>query len=404
MNRSRFVLLALLLGTTSSASAQLSVQSGIDIDFDGDGTADVTAAGACIEAFSPDGVSVTVRPDDANLFYEVEARTKTGFLIGFDDTTIPVFGTTLIVVETPGTEGDPDTADCVDMREVVAASAVIRTFGGPDVIWTGQAPGIVFAGEGDDEVHSNFTGIGGPGLTTMTVLGGEGNDNIVGSPTGSGEIYLGQGGMDEIESGAGGNFIWGGTDSDEIACGDLISGDFAAGDQGLSFSGLFVPGGSTATNNFLINNGITAPPGCSATLISFAQVLDNDNGVQGNDIIIGGNLNDQIMGDAGFDLIGASGGDDLVDGNAGRDIISGDSGDDMVFGGVGGGIFTGSFPTMGDFVMGLSGDDLVSSGSSAFPTFPDDAFFTISEADTLDGGTGVDTAVSDSTDIVLNVP
>lgn len=76
-----------------------------------------------------------------------------------------------------------------------------------------------------------------------------------------------------------------------------------------------------------------------------------------DNVIRGGQGNDDLRGNSGDDVIAAGEGDDKVNGGAGNDSISGGTGNDQLTGG--------------------SGDDLIFAGA---------------DNDTINGGTGFDTA------------
>lgn len=115
------------------------------------------------------------------------------------------------------------------------------------------------------------------------------------------------------------------------------------------------------------------------------------SGLNGDDDIIGTQLDDIISGDEGADVLHGAGGTDQIDGGAGHDVIRGGDGNDYlisggdvdyVYGGSGNdylvaqGLYTGGFATGGIFDGG-SGDDKIDISEQINPT--------------LQGGGGVDT-------------
>lgn len=104
-----------------------------------------------------------------------------------------------------------------------------------------------------------------------------------------------------------------------------------------------------------------------------------DGGI-GDDALFGEDGNDWIFGGAGKDYLNGGAGNDRIDGGAGHDALRGDAGDDTLFGGD------------GDSFMGGAGSDTLNyshSGEGAPDGF---ALF--------DGGSGTDTLVVDSDQMV----
>ena len=95
--------------------------------------------------------------------------------------------------------------------------------------------------------------------------------------------------------------------------------------------------------------------------------------VDGNDMITGGDLGDQIWGGGGSDDLNGGDGDDLIVGAAGADSILGGDGDDWIWGGDG-----------VDDIAGNDGDDFISGNDG------DDFLFGLNGNDTLYGGNGSD--------------
>ncbi|WP_254175619.1 DUF4347 domain-containing protein [Planktothrix agardhii] len=83
-------------------------------------------------------------------------------------------------------------------------------------------------------------------------------------------------------------------------------------------------------------------------------------GGQENDLIKGGNGDDTIFGNKGEDITEGNEGDDLLSGNEANDTISGNSGDDMIYGGQGNDLLDGSEGN--DLLSGDQGDDTLDGG------------------------------------------
>ena len=116
------------------------------------------------------------------------------------------------------------------------------------------------------------------------------------------------------------------------------------------------------------------------------------SGLQGDDVINGGNSGDIIRGDAGNDSINAgfgndtiSGGtgDDAINANSGNDTASGDSGNDSISGGSGNDTINGNDGN--DTLQGGQGNDTINGGSG------NDTIFGGAGADTISDGSGNDT-------------
>jgi Ca2+-binding RTX toxin-like protein len=95
-----------------------------------------------------------------------------------------------------------------------------------------------------------------------------------------------------------------------------------------------------------------------------------------DDVLVGGNGNDQIYGGQGNDTLNGNGGDDEIVGNEGNDTISGGSGNDKLNGN-----------NDDDILFGEDGDDLLNGGTGN---------------DILNGGIGNDELIGNSGDDILN--
>ncbi|MCH2165948.1 MAG: VWA domain-containing protein, partial [Marinovum sp.] len=73
----------------------------------------------------------------------------------------------------------------------------------------------------------------------------------------------------------------------------------------------------------------------AATQVAVSLTVPNAEPDFGNDVLIGGNGNDQIQGNAGNDTLFGDDGDDALIGGAGNDFIAGAGGNDGLFGGTG---------------------------------------------------------------------
>lgn len=102
-----------------------------------------------------------------------------------------------------------------------------------------------------------------------------------------------------------------------------------------------------------------------------------------DDILYGGNGNDELYGKAGDDIHYGEGGDDEIYAGSGNDIAYGGNGNDILKGGGGDDVLYGE--NGADSLFGGLGDDIISGGSSADTLYGNDG------DDVLDGGSGADT-------------
>jgi Ca2+-binding RTX toxin-like protein len=200
-------------------------------------------------------------------------------------------------------------------------------------------------GDGDDSMN-----IGGPigayvvgGIGNDTIIGGDGKDTLTG---GGGKDYLDGGSGDDRLNGYGGNdWMLGGAGADRLYGGD---------------------------NNDMLNGGAN---------------VDRLFGDAGVDTLIGGTSNDKLYGGGGNDELTGNDGNDILDGGTGNDVLSGDGGDDQVLGGSDDDRLSGG--SGADHLIGNSGDDFFGTRDNL--------------KDSLDGGSGEDTATVDAGDVLTSI-
>jgi len=121
--------------------------------------------------------------------------------------------------------------------------------------------------------------------------------------------------------------------------------------------------------------------------------LCNQNAGSGNDDIEGNAGDDVIVGGRGDDKISGGSGIDNLDGGRGNDTIDGGSDNDTLYGGPG-----------NDTLHGAKGNDVLTGGPGKDRIYGDGGNDTIyardGQHDTIDCGTGNDTAFTDKTDSV----
>jgi Ca2+-binding RTX toxin-like protein len=230
------------------------------------------------------------------------------------------------------TDLDPNTPDTQE-RDVAGANIVVRGGGGADIlnaaglgntynsldiqgdagddtITGGGKPDSLAGGEGDDRV------VGGPGNDTMT--GGNGNDVLVWNNGDASDTMDGDAGNDEIEvngaANAGDDFritprANGRTTFQRV---NLVGFTLNTLAERMTVSGL---GGDDI---------ITGAPGLAG------RVLLTLNGNTGLDTITGGDGADRVSGGEAADVLDGAAGDDKVTGDRGGDQMRGGAGDDVL--------------------------------------------------------------------------
>jgi Ca2+-binding RTX toxin-like protein len=254
-----------------------------------------------------------------------------------------------------------------------------------------------------------------------TADGGDGNDEIYGSPYFN--VLLGGNGDD--------NFYSFSYLSDELQQGNIIQGEDGtdtlwytgtdADDRIIVYSELDVSSGNryvaidlngdgvrdVVTEQITIENvGIRGLAGDDVITVDFGNlalsgvVIDggpgndtiNTSGLQsnamlfggsGNDTLTGGLNNDTLHGDTGDDVLKAGPGNDAVDGGDGNDIIDGGAGNDQLHGGLGNDSIDGGVGL--DRIFGGDGQDQIVGGPG------DDYIIGGPGIDSIDGGEDTDT-------------
>ncbi|MBM83322.1 MAG: hypothetical protein CMJ78_22400, partial [Planctomycetaceae bacterium] len=268
--------------------------------------------------------------------------------------------------------------DTIDLSGVTGSAftnlATIQVDGGDgaDNIVGSPFADNILGGDGDDTIN------GQAGDDTINgqdgddqILGDSGNDSLVGED-GHDDIGGGDGG-DIISGGDGQDTIAGGNGSDSITAGasrDVVDG----GDGSDTISGGF---GSDTLDGGSGNDVIEGNMGADS--ISGGDDDDTLRGIEHDDTLLGGDGNDRLEGGGNNDsLIGGSGDDTLI-GAAGRDNLNGGDGNDRVQGGA-----------ERDVIFGGNGDDTLRGQGGA------DTMFGGLGLDIIDGGAGND--VLDSVD------
>ena len=266
-----------------------------------------------------------------------------------------------------------------------------QTDGGNDIIITGDGNNVIFGGSGADQItvgNGNSIILGDNGNATFAIAQAAGT---VAAGTASysrtltniettAEVVLSgvisetadqtianavvYGGDDTIVAGNGNNVIFGGLGHDQITAGD--GANIILGDSGIAtfeaISGVLV---SVSTTFAGAPVGGTAATGSSSDDVIKAGI---DNTGDGNNVVFGGDGNDQITTGSGTDIIlgdngyadftmvsgvltpsliestySTIGGNDVISAGAGNDIIFGETGNDTIDGGAGNDTIFGDF-------------------------------------------------------------
>lgn len=222
----------------------------------------------------------------------------------------------------------------------------------------------------------DFTNAGG---VAITVLGGAGNDTLIGS--GFADSVDGEAGDDLVRGRSNDDTLSGGADNDTIygdSGADSVDGgtgdDLIAGRSGqdtlLGNDGTDTIFGGSGPDSIRGGNGADFIRGNQGSDSLFGDA-DNDTiiGGAGRDSISGGDDDDSLVGSAGSDGINAGAGADIVNGLSGADSILGLTGNDTLNGGSGGDILIGGDGD--DDITGSGGTDTLAGGEDAGDTFDD---------------------------------
>ncbi len=287
--------------------------------------------------------------------------------------------------------GDPNTTPEADNIDTTAGNLdySIQSFGGDDVIVTGDGDGDLTNGHTVQGGDGNDTITGGAGNDNLrggtfnsadadgddTINGGGGDDSIVGG-LGDDTLYgdegndtiFGEDGNDTIYGGAGRDLIYGGAGNDTVDGGDNPSEDpldldvlffshsinaidsilyesgtgtiTVAGPEGtdiatnieqLAFSDN--PIYFTSTSLSTLNLGTAGDDTITATDVVIAE-SDTDK-TQNDNYMIAGAGDDTISGGIGVDSIVTGKGNDTVDAGEGNDTVLSGEGDNTIDGGAG---------------------------------------------------------------------
>ena len=148
---------------------------------------------------------------------------------------------------------------------------------------------------------------------------------------------------------------------------------------------VFLSAGGFATNTgtyelAIFANPTTSPFDAGNNFVALTESGGNWDAQAGDDVVVGSNLADRILGGDGFDGLYGGAGDDFLHGGANEDIVAGDAGNDVLEGGDGGDILS-------ELAAGAnSGNDLLYGGNGV------DIMYSGDGDDHVDGGVFGDSA------------
>jgi Ca2+-binding RTX toxin-like protein len=190
----------------------------------------------------------------------------------------------------------------------------------------------VFAGPGNDGVTlapsipaSVRTQLdGGTGDDRLT--GGAGNDTLDGGAGGT-DVLIGLGGGDALQTEGGGDSLQGGPGSDLMVTANPCAGTTFDGGPGHGDNASFARSGAGVTA--VIGGTATTGGACPADQILGS--VENLEGSNGNDTLVGDGEANNIFARSGNDVLKGRGGNDRLTGGAGADKLVGGAGKDRTF-------------------------------------------------------------------------
>lgn len=197
------------------------------------------------------------------------------------------------------------------------------------------------------------------------------------------------GGNQVTLSGTSTGFIWGATETTDLATWNGLSAD-----DGLDDTTGALAGPSATFDAEMLATGYAA----HSTLFFSTTLADSPNRLVASAAspnLLGGSAMDRLAGDdaanrieglGSTDYLAGGGGDDTILGGAGEDMIGGGAGNDSLLGGDDGDIITGG--TGADTLLGEAGEDWLSGGDG------DDRLVGGAGFDALTGGAGADIFVA----------
>jgi Ca2+-binding RTX toxin-like protein len=350
--------------TGSPGAYQLSLVSGVALDFETEPT-----------------VSLTITATDAG-----GLSTQQAFVIDvLDQSGVTITGTSSadIIDGTHTPNGQPFVTEENDTIHGNSGNDIIHGLGGDDII-TGDAGNDTLYGDAGNDILT-----GGAGNDHL--YGGDGNDTFIVSGTNDkGDVFDGGNGIDTIQvSGTGPLTLLSfnaASSSIEIWQGNgqaILVGTNAA--NVLDFSGL-----QSMTGVSYIDGG-----GGNDTIIG-SNGNDDIRGGNGNDLLVGGQGNDVLTGGAGNDqLFGGDGNDTFIvsGSNDKSDVFDGGSGIDTLQVSGTGSLTLTSFSAENSSIEIWQGNGHAIIGTSGADVFDFSGLQSMTGVSYIDGGSGNDTIV-----------
>ncbi|MBV6626992.1 MAG: hypothetical protein KI793_29325 [Rivularia sp. (in: Bacteria)] len=219
---------------------------------------------------------------------------------------------------------------------------------GSDTIW-GDAIGnpdagdadLIRGGDGDDKIHAgggDDTVFGDSGIGNDEIWGDAGNDKLHGGAgndiieggTGN-DLILGEDGADILRGNSGSDTVDGGKGTDLVDYVDSPSGVIVNINESQGYS-------SNQQNSFAPYRNYEIGAGAAKDGYGFSDSLRNLENIDGSefaDVLIGNNLNNEIRGKGDNDILVGLEGDDNLQGQDGDDVMLGGAGKDRINGGEG---------------------------------------------------------------------
>ncbi len=363
----------------------------------GDGTDTARFAGALADySIASTGVEIALsRPGESHQVTNVE-------VFSFSDG--EVTASTLLRRFTPPSERADDLLGTEGADEIRALGGddAIEGLGGDDQLFGGDDDDTIFGGAQADSLFGDAgddTLFGGTGDDALeggddadalhgeagedTLAGGEGDDTLDGGD--EADRLFGGGGADTLFGGAGDDVLEGGENDDVLDGGAGTNTlDGGGGTDEARFDGALAD--YTVTVDVAEGSLLLERTGESHLVTTVERFVFADQALsrfeitarftvptEGDDILLGSELGDEIRALGGADNLLGGEGDDSLFGEAGDDTLQGQAGDDALFGGTG-----------NDAFLGGTGDDLLFGGDD------DDTFLAFEDADTVFGGDGAD--------------
>ncbi len=333
-----FVVCALALVGAAAATAASVAQTGTELTYTGDGTADDVQVRQ---------ISATVLEIDAGTVDVTEATDNCFVIVGGFDADggddLDCSGPTWTAVFANLGDGADKFLASVDLNELQIPATVdggaayddIIGGSGPDTLITGAGGGILRGSSGNDTFRSTL--VAGENLT---IWAGTGNDTIDLTGTGAGArpLAIGEDGNDTFTGGAGDMIVQGGTGDDTINGG--TGNEQLQGEEGLD-----TINGGAGDDRLIPDRGVldgadTLSGGAGSDTVDYIgratpvtvdlRAIGGQGGAGENDMfaddiehVIGGSANDTLIGDEGANILEGAAGADNITGNGGYDQLRG---------------------------------------------------------------------------------